>query len=192
MTCTAVSDVFIFSPSVCLQVMLKDPKDQHEGHNQEGGSYLSSLQPLHLASSLGEVTAPVKIRREKQVVLELCLRSDSHPISHWDWEGIRLPQTSSVKSGQENFSRKLLNLSIQVSEGSTNVVQPCHTCWDQERKRVAKNPSSCSSNLQPYMLDFKAKNPITVLSGPEDGTCLKADVTFHFTCISKHHRGTYR
>jgi hypothetical protein len=192
-TCTAVPDVFIFFLSARLQVVLKNPpQGQHGGHNQEGGSHLSLLQPSDFGSSLGKVTIPVTIRREKKVVLELCLRSDSRPISHWGWEGIRLPHTRSVKSGQQTLSGKLLNLSIQVFEGSTGApdVQPCLSCW--RRERVTMVPNGCSSNLQPYMLDFKADNPITVLSGSEDGSRLEANVTFHFMCTSNHHSGTYR
>ena len=137
-------------------------------------------------------TCPVTIRREKKVVLELSLYSDSHQIGYWGWGGIQLPQTGSVKSGQQVVPRNLLKLSIQVS-GCTTVVtniQPCPSCWDRERQAI--DLDVFPSNLQPYMIDFKAKNLITLLSEPSDGSCLRADVTFHFTCYSKHHGGSYR
>ena len=153
--------------SVRLQTILKDPKAQ---------------QP----------NSPVTIRREKKVVLELSLHSDSHPIGYWDWKGIQLPRTSSVKSGQHSVPGRLLKLSIQVSGCSTAVpnIQPCPTCWKREQQ--ALDPNVFPSDLQPYIIDFKAENPTTLLSGPSDGSCLKADVTFHFTCFSKHHGGPYR
>ena len=153
--------LFVFL-SVRLQAVLKDPMDQ---------------QP----------TAPVTIRREKRVVLELTLHSDSHPISGWGWDGIQLPQTGSVKSVQQIFPEKLLNLSIQVfgsSMGAPNA-QPCRNCWDRERQSI--NPNVFLANPQPYMIDFKAENITTALSASSDKTCLKAEVTFHFTCYSKHH-----
>ena len=138
------------------------------------------------------ITSPITIRREKQVVLELSLHSDSHPIGYWDWKGIQLPQTRSVKSGQQTVLGNLLGLSIQVfgcSPGAPNV-QPCHNCWDRERQAI--DPNVCLSNPKPYMIDFKAANPTTILSRHLDGSCLIADVTFHFTCYSKHHEGAYR
>lgn len=132
---------------------------------------------------------PVTIRRENQVVLELSLHSDSNQIGYWGWGGIQLPQTGSVKSGQHGVARNLLKLSIQVSVCDTVVpnIQPCSSCWARERQ--AMDPDT---NLQPYIIDFKAKNLITALSGPLDGNCLNADVTFHFTCYSRHHGGSYR
>ena len=154
--------IFIFI-STRLQTVLRDPKDQ----------------PL---------TFPVKIRREKRIVLELSLHSDSYPISHWGWNGIQLPQTGSVKLGQQAVPGKLLKLSIQVLgclKGVPNA-QPCPTCW---RKRQPIDPNVFPSNLQPYMIDFKADNPIALLSEPSDGSCLKANITFHFTC---HHGGSHR
>ena len=137
-----------------------------------------------------QLTSPVAIRREKKVVLELSLHSDSRPIGYWGWEGIQLPQTGSVKSGQQAAPGKLLKLSIQVFGFSTAVpnIQPCPICWDRERRAIDPN---IFPSLQPYMIDFKAENPTTLLSGPLDGGCLKAEVTFHFTCYSKHHRGSY-
>ena len=147
--------------------MLKDPKDQ-------------------------QLTCPVTIRREKKVVLELSLHSYSHQIGYWGWGGVQLPQTGSVKSGQQAVPRNLLKLSIQVSGCSTALpnIQPCPNCWDRERQAIDRNVFP--SNLQPYMIDFKAEKLITLLSEPLDGSCLKADVTFHFTCYSKHHGGSYR
>jgi len=137
-------------------------------------------------------TSPVTIRREKQVVLELSLHSDSHPIDHWGWQGIQLPQTGAVKVRQQSALRNLLRLSIQVLGYSPDApkVQPCRNCWDRERKDI--DPNVCPSNPQPYMINFKAENPITVLSGPLDGSCLRTDVTFHFICYSNHHGGPYR
>ena len=166
-TCADVPDLLKNFLSARLQTMLKDPKIQ-------------------------QLTSPVTIRREKKVVLELSLHSDSHPIEYWDWKGIQLPRTSSVKSGQHSVPGKLLKLSIQVSGCSTAVpnIQPCCICWNRERQAI--DPNIFPSNLQPYMIDFKAENLTTLLSGPLDGNCLKADVTFHFTCYSKHHGGPYR
>jgi len=147
--------------SLHLQVMLKDPKDQRP-------------------------TATVKIRREKGVVLELALHSRSHPISNWGWGGILLPQTRSVQSGQQAYSGKLLKFSIQLFDCTTGRVdaQPCNSCWQRERPTI-------EHNLQPYMIDFKAESNITTLSIPLGGNdcCLKADVTFYFTC---YHKGIYR
>ena len=147
--------------------MLKDPKDQQR-------------------------TAPVEIRREKKVVLGLVLDSDSQLIDKYGWEGIQLPQTGSVKSGQQTLSGELLYLSIQVFGSSTGApnAQPCSDCWDRERPAI--NLSACPANLQPYMIDFKSENLTTALSTPLDGNCLMADVTFHFTCYSNHHEGMYK
>ena len=149
--------------------MLKDPKDQ---------------QP----------SAPVTIRREKKVVLGLVLSSSSYPIGYWDWKGIQLPQTGSVKLWQQMFSGKLLKLSIEVLGCSTGTpkVQPCDTCWGRERRSRTGNPNFAPAHMQPYMIDFKAEKLITVLSRHLDENCLKADVTFYFTCVSNHHGGTYR
>ena len=147
--------------------MLKDPKDQ---------------QP----------TAPVEIRREKRVVLGLVMYSDSQPIDGYGWEGIQLPQTRSMKSGQQTLSGKLLKLSIRVfgcSTGAPNA-EPCSNCWDRERQAI--NPNGNPANLQPYMIDFKSENLVTILSRPLEENCLKADVTFHFICYSRHHEGKYK
>jgi len=139
-----------------------------------------------------QLTSPVTIRREKKIVLGLSLHSDFHPIGDWGWGGIQLPQTGSVKFGQQSVLGNLLRLSIQVLGCSSDApnVQPCPNCWDRERRAI--HPNVCPSNPQPYMIDFKAENPITALSAHLDGSCLKADVTFHFTCYSKHHGGAYR
>jgi hypothetical protein len=133
-------------------------------------------------------TDPITIRREKKAVLELVLDAYSHPISSWGWECIQLPQTGSVQSAQQIFSEELLRLSTLVFGCSTGVLntQPCDRCWDRERKK----PNVCPASLQRYMIDFNAENVIIALSKPLDGNakCLKADVTFHFTCYSKHGR----
>jgi hypothetical protein len=138
-------------------------------------------------------TASVQIRREKKVVLELALHSHSHPIDNWRWGGIQLPLTGSVKSAQQPFSGRILRLSIQVLGCSTGLpnAQPCESCWARERKSL--NANVCPPNLQPYMIDFKADSAIIALFKPLDGNdkCLKADVTFHFTCYSNHHGGMY-
>ena len=157
-------DLLIYFLSLHLQAMLKDPKDQRP-------------------------TVPVEIRREKQVVLGLVLYSDSPPVSEYGWEGIQLPQTGSVKSGQQTLSERLLKLSIQVFGSSTGApnAEPCDSCWDREQQANVHQ-----ANLQPYMIDFKSKSRTTVLSRPLDDNCLKADVTFHFTCYSKHHEGRYK
>ena len=133
-------------------------------------------------------TAPVRIRREKRVVLQLLLYSD-YPIGHRGWGGIQLPQTRSVRTSQPAFSGRLLKLSIQVLGCSACApnAQPCSSCWGRERRTI-------DPNLQPYMIDFQAESSIAALSMPVNGNdkCLKADVTFHFTCYSRHHRGWYR
>jgi len=164
MACIDVPDLLISLLSARLQTMLKDPKVQ-------------------------QLTSPVTIRREKKVVLELSLHSDFRPIGDWGWGGIQLPKTGSVKSGQQRVLGNLLRLSIQVfgcSSGAPNV-QPCSNCWGREQQAIDSNV--CPSNLQPYMIDFKAENPITALSAHLEERCLKADVTFHFTC---YHGGAYR
>ena len=139
-----------------------------------------------------QLTSPVTIRRGNQVVLELSLHSHSNQIGYWGWEGIQLPHTGSVGTGQQAIPKNLLKLSIQVSGCSTAVpnIQPCPSCWDRERQAI--HPDIFPSVLQPYMIDFKAKNLITLLSGPSTGRCFNADVTFLFTCFSSHHGGSYR
>jgi len=163
-------------------------------HNSRGSpDRLTSFLSLHLQAVLKgpknqQPTAPVIIRRERMVVLELALHSRSHPISHRGWGGILLPQTRSVQPGQQAYSGKLLKFSIQVLACTTGVgnAQPCNSCWQRERQTI-------EHNLQPYMIDFKAESNITTLSIPLSGNdyCLKADVTFHFTCYSHHHGGVY-
>ena len=147
--------------------MLKDPKNQ---------------QP----------TIPVEIRREKKVVLGLTLHSASYPISDRGWEGIQLPQTGSVKPSQQTLSGGLLKLSIHVFGGSTGApnAEPCSNCWDREQQTM--DPNVFPADLQPYMIDFKAENLTTLHSGPSNENCLKADITFRFTCYSYHHEGTYK
>ena len=160
-------DLLILFLSLCLQAVLKDPKDQ-------------------------QFTTPVEVRREKKVVLGLVLYSDSQPIDGFGWEGIQLPQTRSVKSDQQQLSERLLKLSIQLFGGLTGAPNPdpCRNCWDREREAI--NPKFCPENVQPYMINFKSNSLTTALSRPLDGNCLKTDVTFHFTCYSKHHEGTYK
>ena len=162
-----LSDLLIYSLSLHLQTSLKDPKDQ-------------------------QFITPVDVRREKKVVLGLVLDSDSQPIDRFGWEGIQLPQTRSVRSGQQQLSEKLLNLSIQLFGGSTGAPNPdpCRNCWAREREAI--NPKYCPENVPPYMIDFKSKSLTTALSRPLEGNCLEADVMFHFTCYSKHHEGTYK
>jgi hypothetical protein len=163
----AFLDLLIFTLSLRLQAELKNPKDQRP-------------------------TVPVTIRREKKVVLELTLRSDSRPIGSWGWGGIQLPQTASVEPVWQPFSGRLLKLSIQVLGClGAPIVQPCTNCWDRERQKMDANTGV--ANLQPHIIDFQAEDLITVLSTSLDGNnpCLKADVTFHFICYSKHHGGEY-
>ena len=173
-TYVAFLDLLIFFLSLRLRAVLKDPRDQ---------------QP----------TLPVEIRREKKVVLGLVLYSDSQPVGKYGWEGIQLPQTGSVKPGQQILSGKLLKLSIQVFGSSTGApnAQPCDRCWVREQRGI--NPNVCTTNLQPYMIDFKSESLTTALSRPLDENCLRADVnclktdvTFHFTCYSRHHEGMYK
>ena len=160
-------DLLIYFLSLHLQAVLKDPKDQQS-------------------------ITPVDVRREKKVVLGLVLDSNSQPIDGFGWEGIRLPQTRSVKSGQRQLSEKLLKLSIQVFGGSTGAPnsEPCRNCWAREQEAI--NPKYCPEGVPPYMIDFNSKSLTTTLSKPLDGNCLEADITFHFTCYSKHHEGTYK
>ena len=157
----SVDDFF----SLRLQAVLKDPRDQ---------------QPPE----------PVSIRREKRVIIELALNSDSYPLSAWGWAGIQLPQTRSVKPAQQPFSGRLLRLSTQVlgcTMGAPNA-QPCNNCWVRERKDIPPD-----LQVQPYMIDFQAESQVIALSKPPHGNdkCLKAEVTFHFTCYSRHHGGIY-
>ena len=157
----SVDDFF----SLRLQAVLKDPR-----HQQPPG--------------------PVRIRREKRVIIELALSSNSHSLSAWGWAGIQLPQTRSVKSVQQPFSGSLLRLSAQVlrtTMGAPNA-HPCNNCWIRELRNLPPD-----LHLQPYMIDFQAESQIIALSKPSHGNdkCLKAEVAFHFTCYSKHHGGLY-
>ena len=62
----------------------------------------------------------VDVRQEKKDVLGLFLDSDSQPMDGFGRERIQLPQTISVKSGQQQLSEKLLRLPpIQEFGGST-------------------------------------------------------------------------
>ena len=169
MTCVAFPDLLIYFLSLRLRAMLKNPRDQRP-------------------------TVPVEIRRERKVVLGLVLYSDSQPISEYGWEGIQLPHTGSVKLGQQTLSERLLKLSIQVFGGSTGApnAEPCDSCWDREQQQQVRDRNVYPANLQPYMIDFKSESRTTVLSRPLDDNCLKADVTFHFICYSKHHEGMYK
>ena len=157
----SVDDFF----SLYLQAVVKDPR-----HQQPPG--------------------PVRIRREKRVIIELALNSDSHSLSAWGWAGIQLPQTRSVKPVQQPFSGTLLKLSTQVlgSAMGTFNAQPCNNCWMRERRELPPD-----LHLQPYMIDFQAESQIIALSKPSHGNdkCLKAEVAFHFTCYSRHHGGMY-
>ena len=98
-------DLLIYFLRLRLQTVLKDPKDQQS-------------------------TTPVDVRRDRNVVLGLVLDSDSRPIDGFGWEGIQLPQTRSVKSGQQQLLDQLLKLSIQVFGGSTGAPnpEPCRNC----------------------------------------------------------------
>jgi len=158
-------DPLIFFLSLRLQAALKDPRNQ-------------------------QTTAPVKIRREKKVVIELALHSDTDPFSHWGWEAIEIPQTGSVKPTPHTFSGKHLKLSTQVLACSAGVLnaQPCNNCWEREQRSIDPN-----LNLQPYMVNFRAESRIIALSRPlyGDDKCLKVEITFYFTCYSKHQGGMY-
>ena len=164
-SCVAFPDPLIFFLSLRLQAVLKDPEAQ-------------------------QTTVPVRIRREKKVVVALVLQSATHPLSHWGWEAIEIPETGSVKPTQHTFSGKHLKLSAQVLRCSSPTgvpdVKPCGNCWKRERRTRGLN-----QNLEPYMIDFQAEGRVLALSRPSygDDKCLKVEVTFHFTCYSKHHGG---
>ena len=164
-SCVSFPDPLIFFLSLRLQAVLKDPVNQ-------------------------QTTDPVRIRREKRVAIELVLHSDTDPISRWGWEAIEIPQTDSVKPTPHTFSGKYLKLSTQVLGCSTGVpnAQPCGNCWKRQRRNKDPNP-----NLKPYMIDFRAESRIIALSRPlyGDDKCLKVEITFYFTCYSKHHGGLY-
>ena len=165
-SCVVLPDPLIFFLSFRLQAVLKDPRNQ-------------------------QTTAPIKIRREKKVVIELALHSDTDLFSRWGWEAIEIPQTRLVKPTPQ-FSVKHLKLSTQVLGCSTGVLnaQPCSNCWDRERRSIDPN---LNLNLQQYMVNFKAESRIIPFSRPlyGDDKCLKVEITFYFTCYSQHHGGLY-
>jgi hypothetical protein len=130
----------------------------------------------------------VEVRREKRVILELFLGSRDGSINEWGWQGIQLPLTGSVKAAQPRLEEGLLHLSILAYGSSTGALlsRPCENCWIRERRALGYRPS-----IQPYIVDFKADNPVTVLSRKSDSPFLKAEVTFHFTCYSNHQQEEY-
>ena len=148
--------------SVSLQVELKDPAGQVPGHT-------------------------VEIRREKRVVLELFLRSNDRSMNEWSWQGIQLPPTGSVKDAQPRLQEGLLHLSVLAYGSSTGALlsRPCDNCWLREWKALGY------PIIQPYIVDFKADNPVTVLSRAPDSSFLKVDVTFHFKCYTSHQQEEY-
>ena len=149
--------------SIHLQVKLKDPASQSPD-------------------------STVEVRREKRVVLEMFMSSSNESINVWGWQGIQLPPTGSVKSAQPRLQEGLLYFSVLVYGGSTGtpLSQPCEKCWSRERRALGFHPS-----IQPYIVDFKADNPVTILSRTQDSRFLKAEVTFHFTCYTSHQREAY-
>jgi len=130
----------------------------------------------------------VEVRREKRVVLELFLYSSDGPINKWGWQAIQLPPTGSVKAAQPRFQEGLLHLSVVAYGGSTGSLlsQPCENCWIREQRTLGHR-----SSIQPYIVDFKADNPVTVLSRTPDSRFLQAEVTFHFTCYTRHQYEAY-
>ncbi len=148
--------------SVSLQVELKDPVGQ-----------------------VPEIT--VEVRREKRVVLELSLRSMDRSIHEWGWQGVQLPPTGSVKAAQPRLQEGLLHLSVLAYGSSTGALlsRPCENCWLREWRALGY-PS-----IQPSIVDFKADNPVTVLSRTPDSPFLKVEVTFHFTCYTGHQQEEY-
>ena len=150
--------------SVRLQAKLKDP-----------------------ASQVPENT--VEVRREKRVVLELLLHSNDGSINEWGWQGIQLPPTGSVRAAPPRLQEGLLHLSVRVYGSSTGapLSRPCENCWIREERALGYHPS-----IQPYIVDFKADNPVTVLSRTADSPFLKVDVTFHFTCYTSHQQEEYK
>ena len=149
--------------SVRLQANLKDPASQLQG-------------------------STVELRREKRVILELFLGSSDGSINDWVWQGIQVPSTGSVKSAQPRLQEGLLYLSVQVYGSSSGALlsRPCDKCWTRERRALGYHPS-----IQPYIIDFKADNPVIVLSRTSDSPFLKAEVTFHFTCYTSHQQEAY-
>lgn len=148
--------------SVCLQAKLKDP-----------------------ASQLG---SEVEVRREKRVILEMFLSSSDESINKWGWQGVQVPSTGSVKPAQPRLQEGLLYFSVLVYGGSTGtpLSRPCEKCWKREHKALGYQP-----NFHPYIVDFKADNPVTLLSRTPDSRYLKAEVTFYFTCYTSHQHEPY-
>ena len=130
----------------------------------------------------------VEVRREKRVVLELFLHSNDASIGDWGWQGIQLPPTGSVKAVQPRLQEGLLHLSVLTYGSSTRALlsQPCESCWIRERRALGYRPS-----IQPYIVDFKADSPVTVLSRTPESPFLKVEVTFHFTCYTSHQQEEY-
>lgn len=130
----------------------------------------------------------VEVRREKRVVLELFLHSNDGSINKWGWQGIQLPPTGSVKAVQPRLQEGLLHLSVLTYGSSTSALlsRPCENCWIRERRALGYHPT-----IQPYIVDFKADNPVTVLSRTAESPYLKVEVTFHFTCYTSHQQEEY-
>jgi len=150
-------------PSIHLQAKLKDPANQPPD-------------------------STVEVRREKRVVLELFLCSTDRSVDEWGWQGIQLPPTGSVKSAQPRLQEGLVYLSVLAYGSSTGALlsRPCENCWAREWRALGHRPST-----QPYIVDFKADNPVTILSRTPDSQILKAEVTFHFTCYTNHQQEEY-
>lgn len=131
----------------------------------------------------------VEVRREKRVVLELFLSSNNAAINEWGWQGIQIPPTGSVKPTQPKLQEGLLYLSVLAYGSSTGTLisRPCEHCWIREQRALGQRP-----NIQPCIVDFKADNPVTILSRTPDSTFLKAEVTFHFTCYTSHQQQEYK
>jgi hypothetical protein len=130
----------------------------------------------------------IEVRREKRVILELFLSSNDSAINEWGWQGIQLPPTGSVKSAQPRLQEGLLYLSVLARGSSTGTLlsRPCEHCWNREWRALGGPP-----HIRPYIVDFKADNPVTILSRTPDSRFLKAEVTFHFTCYTSHQQQEY-
>ena len=150
---------------------------------------LSVRLQAELKDPAGQVPeSTVEVRREKRIVLELFLRSSDESINEWGWQGIQLPPTGSVKAAQPRLREGLLHLSVLAYGSSTGTLlsQPCENCWIRERRALGFRPS-----IQPYIVDFKADNPVTVLSRTPESPFLNAEVTLHFTCYTSHQLEKY-
>jgi len=145
-----------------MQAVLKDPRNQ-------------------------QTTAPVRIRREKKVTVELALHSDTGPFNRWGWEAIEIPQTGFVKPTPQTFSGRHLKLSTQVL-GCLPNAQPCSNCWEREQRTIDPD-----LDLQPYMINFRAESRMINLPWPlcADDKCRRVEIKFYFTCYSRHHGGQY-